>query len=166
MAAITKQGLNEMLCEAICEVKEAGIEPYHRILPNVRIYPATSYFGYCRYKKDIDAYEITISEYHLNNPIQAVYETLVHEVLHTTQNTRGHCNKWKHYANIMNKKYGYNISRCGTYENGNRLPKIKNYIVECQGCGKQYNRAKKSKLITQVEQYRCGICRDKLIRIK
>ena len=164
-----KTELNEMLATAIQQVKDAGIKPYDRIIPKVRLYPARSYFGLCTYKRKIDSYEITISEYHLDNPKKAVMETLVHEVLHTTEDTRAHCNRWKEYVAMMNKKYGYNISRCGSSKNGCTLPKSKEevrYIIKCTNCGKEYKRKRKSKAITQTERYRCGICRGRLARVK
>ena len=161
--------LNEMLATAIKQVEKAGIKPYDNIIPNVRVYPARSYFGLCRYRKNIDSYEITISEYHLDDPKKAVMETLIHEVLHTTKDTRAHCDRWKEYVAMMNKKYGYNISRCGSSKNGFKLPKGKEkpkYIIKCTNCGKEYARKRMSKGVTQTENYRCGVCKGKLTRIK
>ena len=163
-----KAELNEMLATAIQQVKDTGIKPYDRIIPEVRLYPARSYFGLCRYRKNIDSYEITISEYHLDNPKKAVMETLIHEVLHTTEDTHAHCNRWKEYVAMMNEKYGYNI-KSSSSKNGHILPKSKEkvkYIIQCTNCGKEYKRKRKSKAITQTERYRCGICRGRLVRIK
>lgn len=169
MTKISKRDLDTMLQKAIEQVKDLGITFKKPIIPKVRTYKAKSYFGQCRYRQGQDAYEITISEYHLANGYDAVMETMVHEVLHVGKGSRGHDKTWKKYVAMVNREYGYNISRCGSSDNGYTLAvaeKSINYIIQCTGCNQTINRTKKSKLITHTENYRCGRCRSKLKRIK
>lgn len=37
--------------------------------------------------------------------------TIVHELLHTCEGCFNHGAKWKYYAEVMNNKYGYQITR-------------------------------------------------------
>lgn len=167
--SVKKNELNNMLKKSILMVENLGIELRGRINPNVRTYKATSYFGQLRYISEEQEFEITISEYHLKNGHDAIMETLVHEVLHACKGCVGHGKQWQAYANMVNRIYGYNITRLGSYNNGYRLPKKENkinYIVECIKCDNIFKRIRKSKLVTETYRYSCGSCGSSLIRTK
>lgn len=167
---LSQEKLNELLKKAISEVKDAEIEVLsEKIIPNIRIAKARSFYGIC--KKKPEGLEISISKYHLSNSLESVYQTIVHEVLHTVDGCMNHGTKWKVMANRMNKKYGYSISRLGTAKSGVKLdapPKkvVYKYIIVCQNCGHTYKRQRKSKLTDNLNRYRCGKCGGELKRRK
>lgn len=164
---ITQKELNEMLFKAMDEIETLGINVKRdEIIPEIRISNATTFFGICKHKPR--GYEISISKYHLANPKNAVYQTVVHEVLHTIEGCCSHDKKWQALANKVSRAYGYNISRLGTAKSGFSLntPKsVYKYIFECKDCGSQVKRQKKSKLVTHTENYKCGICGGKFKRV-
>lgn len=149
-----------MLQKAIFEVEGVALEVNKEsIIPSIRISNATSFFGVCKRKPK--GFEISVSKYHLSNEINAVYQTIVHEVLHTIKGCMNHGSKWKECANTMNEVYGYNISRLGTMKSGAKLntpPKLVKYIITCQKCSKVYKRKVRSKLVKNVDNYKCGEC--------
>lgn len=147
---------DKLLQEGIKQVISAGITPGN-INPNVKINTrAVKRFGQC--KKVPDAkydYEIEINAKLLNVSKEKLMNTLVHEILHTCKGCMNHGKTWKAYADKMNDKFGYDISRTTSYEKiGIERPASK-YTVECQGCGVQIGRQQRSKLITQTHLYRC-----------
>lgn len=161
MKMITQLQLNEMLQETIQEVERAGIE-VGNINPSVKINSATTFYGIC--KKRGDVYNIEISKYYLMNPMEQVKQTLVHEVLHTVKGCYNHGKTWKKWADLINKAYGYSISR--TSKHGFHHPEYKEvrrkYKIECTGCGNVWHRQKRSKLVTHAHTYTCGKCKSKL----
>ncbi len=171
--AVKKEELDSLLKLAIKKVEQVGIELEKPIISTVRTYPAKSYFGQCRYDGELDMFRITISDYHLPNGYKAVMNTLLHEVIHACKGSRGHGSQWKEYADIVNREYGYEISRLFTSNNydlhvpkSDKREKVK-YIIECEKCGAIWERVRKSKLVTQTKYYRCGGgCDGKLKRIK
>jgi predicted SprT family Zn-dependent metalloprotease len=86
----------------------------------------------------------------------------MHELIHAT-GIHNHGSEFKKIANIVNKKFGYNIKRTGKVEfNDNDFK----YILQCKNCGNKIRRHKKSKVIQHPEYFTCGSCGGKLERIK
>ena len=146
---------NKLLQEAIEQVISAGIVP-GKINPNVGINTrAKKRFGQCKKVPGQYDYEIEINHLLLSVTKEKLMNTLVHEILHSCKGCMNHGKTWANYANIMNHKFGYDISRTSSYEKiGIERPEAK-YVIECQGCGNQFYRQVKSKLITHTNQYRC-----------
>ena len=165
---VDKSELDNMLQIAIKQVEDLGIEFKGKIVPKIRIYKATSYFGLCRDRGRDIGYEITISEYHLKSHKHEVMDTMVHEVLHVAKGTNGHCSRWNKYVNMVNSKYGYNISRVGTKEDGRIFKEVvPKYIVRCKSCGTVFKRMRKSNMVSYPFMYICGECDNgELERIK
>lgn len=153
--------VNNLLKEAIEQVESAGIT-VGKINPNLGINTrAKTFFGTCKKVVKTYDYEIEINHQLLKVNKKKLMNTLIHEVLHTCKGCMNHGKTWVNYANKMNDKFGYDISRATSYEKvGIERPKAK-YTVECIGCGNQTYRQQRSKLITQVDKYRCR-CGSKL----
>ena len=81
---------------------------------------------------------------------------LAHEVLHTCRGCRNHGERWKGYAAKMNARWGYHISRTGTWE-AMGLPEQKpaRYVLVCTRCGTEFVRARASSVVLHPERYRC-----------
>lgn len=175
---ITQTQLNNMLQEVITEAKAVKLDlsPINSI---VDISRATSWYGQCKRKAGSNVYQIRISKYHLNNDINAVRETIAHEICHASRTCKNHDSEWKRRASIMNKVYGYHIERvAGSYINSetNKIEKkhldtpkrdSKNvYIIECECCKHQYIRTRMTNSIKHPEHYTCGVCHGKLKRVQ
>ena len=115
------------------------------------------------------------------NSEDGLKNTIIHELLHTIKGCMNHGTKWKNYADKVNRTYHYDISRCNSYqdkgiceeiiEKVKRETEIKNaakpiYGVRCEKCGHEYIRHKLSKIITNPEDYRCGMpnCNGHIVR--
>lgn len=118
---------------------------------------AKSRFGAC--KKTSDGFLIEISESILKSDSNKIKNVIAHELLHTCYGCYNHGERWKSYAVRLNEAYGYNIKRTSSYEEmGMEQPekKLENkYMIQCQKCGKIFYRQKKSKLIKEINHYRC-----------
>ena len=154
-------------------VKQQAIEsnfPIGEIAPNLKMTNAKSFWGRCdkTLKNGKPIFEIEISQQLLYAEEIEILTTLMHEVLHTCDGCDNHGEKWKHYAAIANKKYGYHIqtktSSDTKYKDATYLPKA-SYCVQCKKCGKNYEFQRKAKIVLYPELYRCK-CGGNLIRIK
>lgn len=168
---ITKQhDLNKILSDVKKETEKAGL-PLGEINPIVDIANATSFYGQCVFKNGI--YSIRISKY-LNDE-NAIRETVAHELCHAHETGRRHGVGWKQRAVIMNREYGYHITRVGgKYVDNDGVLKEKvivapnkdNYILKCVKCGWEYKTSRLSKSIKHPELFKCSKCRGNLERIK
>lgn len=154
---------NELLQKGLRQVKAAGIEPGNinpQVIINTR---AKNRFGVCRKTPGKYDYQIELNAQLLETDEKKAMNTMVHEILHSAKGCMNHGPTWTRYANIMNRKFGYDISRCSSYEKlGLERPKPK-YVVRCTGCNAEIHRHRKSKLITHTHQYRCGKCQGSLV---
>lgn len=152
---------NQLLKKAIEQVEEAGIKPGN-INPIVEINDsAKSRFGLCTKSNKPNRkydYEIQLNKSLLSAKEKAVMEVLVHEVLHSCEGCMNHGKTWKLYVSIMNQKFGYNISRCSSYEKlGIESEKVDSkYIIECVKCKRKVYRNRKSKFTDNLNQYICN----------
>lgn len=125
---------------------------------------ARSRFGRCT--KTRSGYEIEVSEQLLKCDEKEIETVLLHELLHTCPKCMNHGQLWKRYAEILNRKYGYNITVRTSYEklgleNPGSRESIK-YRIVCTKCGQEYPRRRKCSLTENPERYSCGKCGGKL----
>lgn len=156
----------EML-QKVCidEVLGAGIEPGN-IVSWVINHRAKTRWGMCTKNPDgtciIQIAARLIEDERI--PEQACKETMIHEILHTCKGCKGHTGLWLVYANIMNKKYGYNIKRTTSgeekgvenYTASKRLDY--KYCFVCENCGQIIKRKKQCEFTKYYRNYTCGIC--------
>jgi len=141
-------------------LKNIGIETGN--VENIKVNDrATKRMGLC--KKFGNGFIIEISKFILSDNIKLT-NVIYHELLHTVEGCFNHGNKWKMLANKVNRHYNTNINRTETINQEMKQEIIKKakYKVTCQGCGLQFLRQKKSKLITNSNGYLCGKCGGKL----
>lgn len=152
----TQKELDALLEKAIAQVAEAGLKP-GRIERTVYLTRAKKTYGKC--SSTPDGFTIHISKFFKDNVLKEVMQTLVHEVLHTLDGCMNHGPQWRSAAEIMNTKYGYEISRCNSMEMANLTEEDKKaekkYVIECQSCGALIYRERKSKLVTETHFYTC-----------
>ncbi len=158
------KNLERLKQECIVEITALGIE-----LGNIKEWTintrARSRWGQCKKERD-GSYSIQISERLLADDRiseKACKETIIHELLHTCKDSMKHTGRWKIHAEMMNRKYGYNIKRTTTgNEKGveNYKPKRMSvkYVLTCGGCGATVYRKRKSKFTRYYKNYRCTRC--------
>lgn len=154
---------DRLLKLVIDQARGIGIPVSERIDPHVRINTrAVARFGCCKYQGGKPVIEVAgrIAE----GPEESCRETLAHEVLHTCWGCRNHGERWKGYAQRMNRAYGYHISRTSTdREMGVEADRPYKYLLRCESCGAEFRRFRASPLTRHPERYRCG-CGGRLAR--
>lgn len=119
-------------------------------------------WGQC--KAVCGGYSINISIRLLNDnvPVESLKNTIIHELLHTCKGCMNHGEKWKLYANKVNRMYGYNIKRCTSSEEKG-VEKVENkkevkHKFICADCGQIICRVRESNFTKHYELYKCGRC--------
>lgn len=162
MQETRKKRFDRLIKESRQELKDIGID----ISNNIRYEIDTRSkrrFGLCE-KKSI----IKISDFLFEFSDNDIKDTIIHEMLHTLKDTKGHDTKWKWYANKVNKNYPqYNISRLGSIKNlattEDELLKVMNYKYKevCNGCGNssyKYKMSDYTRHLLENGGYRCRKC--------
>lgn len=112
-------------------------------------------------KKPGGVFEIEIAGFLENSSEDMISEIVMHELLHSCRGCFNHGKKWKTYADLLNKEYGYNISRLYKDES---LPEQKyKYLIKCTSCGNTGYRVKRSKVIDNPKNYKCSRCGGKIV---
>ena len=144
METIIKK-LNRLANESMKELTDIGLGKMLKDDITFTInYKAKKRLGQCCDKKDIN-----ISSWLLEVATDHdIKNTIIHEILHTFKDTRGHKAKWQYYASYVNNRTNYNISRLtnvGTiYENAKVQPPIRQkrykWEITCEQCGAVFYR--------------------------
>lgn len=105
-----------------------------------------------------------------------IKNVIIHEILHTFDDTIGHKEKWKMYARQVNNYGVYHITRTESidkiYENNNAERPKDRYKIECLGCGAVWykSRIQSNTMYGYRHGHRyhkqCGCNRFKVIDIK
>ena len=97
-----------------------------------------------------------------------IKNTIMHELIHCFPFCCNHGEYFKKYAKIINKAYGYDISRLGNKEKDYELSNLQyekpsyKYTIKCTKCGKKFHRSRLAHNF--FTQYRC-LCGGKLEQI-
>lgn len=136
---------------------------------------ATSRWGNCRktIRNGKVVYSIQISHMLLDDgiPKESLYNTIIHEIIHTCPNCMNHGQEWKKRAEAM-KKVGYNIQRGESAEEKGVSKEIERkyikpkYLLKCKGCGLEIGKQRMCEAVRFPQWYRCSKCGGDLERIK
>ena len=148
-------------CLEKCDTLNIPYGHIYRIEPNSR---AKSRWGQCR--KYLDGYIININIDLLDerNSVRGLEDTILHEIIHTCRDCKGHDQRWKMYAKKINDHFGYNIKRTNSQEDKGvtvRREKEYKHILKCGGCGLIFQRTRASKFVKNPSRFRCGKCGSK-----
>lgn len=107
-------------------------------------------------------YEIAISERLLKPEVSddALMNTVIHELLHSTNGGHTHKGTWKKYANLVSQKTKYHITRCTSAEEKGLERKKMRYSVICPQCGEIGRYSRWCKRFNHIELCMCGKCRN------
>lgn len=99
-------------------------------------------------------------------PLSISPDTIIHELIHTIAECKGHDSKFQYYASKANRMYGMNI---GTYaseaekEAFRKVVKPK-YVIKCSKCGAVVaTRHRNCAVIKHPEGYHSNCCKAELI---
>ncbi|MBR0420296.1 MAG: hypothetical protein IJI66_14135 [Erysipelotrichaceae bacterium] len=125
-------------------------------------YRATRRWGCCKCRTSHGKkeYTIEISNRILNEdvPYNSVLSTMVHELLHATEGTKGHKGLWLKRANLVMRKHPeLSITRCTNSEYFNLENNIERkeykFACECERCGVILARTVQNKFVKHPEHY-------------
>lgn len=153
--------------QALKEVKETlnGQDMIFPIHSRIRFIKSSRVYGVLQINKSLELCVIYLSDLVLSQSKEFVKNTLIHEILHAYQGCQKHTGLWKINAELMNRKYGYNIKRTRPLENKNNIEKKYKYKVVCGKCGATSFYYKKSNVINHPEQYICKRCKTDAFKV-
>lgn len=118
-----------------------------------------------RYEK-FGKHHIEISPWVMNLEDNIIKNTIIHELIHCIPYCNNHGEEFKKYANLINNRYGYNVSRVGNkkedFEKSNieyDEPQNYNYKIICKGCNQDFYRQRLNRNF--LRYYRCAKCGSK-----
>lgn len=147
--------LDALLAQVIEQARSISVPVSRAIDPHVRVNTrARTRFGCCR--REGGRYTIEVALALLEAEESAVCRVLAHEVLHTCPGCANHGLRWKRWAGIMSRQFGYDIHRTDSHEAlGLEDDRPVRWLVVCRKCGKSIPRMKRSALVEHPERYRC-----------
>ena len=141
------QKLQRLAKESEKELRDIGLGKM--LKDNIRYtinYRAKKRLGQCCEKQDINisSWLLEIGDDH------DIKNTIIHEILHTFEDTIGHKAKWQYYARYVNNRTNYQISRCGSidevYDKANiERPKkeiVYKWEIKCRKCGAVWHKTR------------------------
>lgn len=162
----------EKLLNAFYEAEEMleniGIE--HGEISELQINTRAKHrWGQCKYNMLTNTFFISISSRLLNDGVEkkALFDTLIHELLHTCGDggeCMEHTGMWLKLANKVNQHYPeLNIKRITSSEEKGLEPVKRTYrpikyFLKCPNCGKIYARKKMTYAIKNAERCGCSKC--------
>ena len=128
---------------------------------------AKSRWGLCKIAKGNITIEISDRLLDDNVPDTSLKDVMIHELLHSVAPGYHHGGKWLYLAKKVNDRYpDLNIVRgesAAAY--GVKDDFDYKYIIKCTKCGHKFGRRKMSKVITNLNEYRCK-CGGDLVLVK
>ena len=146
------QKLKRLVKESEKELRDIGLGDKLKTDINYTInYRAKKRLGQCCGKNSINI-SSWLLEIGLDHDIK---NTIIHEILHSFDDTIGHKEKWQYYARYVNNRTDYNITRTTSinkiYERANKVRPTKEihykWEITCKKCGKVFY---KQKMTTRV----------------
>lgn len=163
------KNLSKYFVECKKELDGIGI-PYSKNIMSCTVnYRAKSRWGQCRRRGG--TYSINISNRLLadNVPAKSLKQTIIHELLHTCPGCMKHTGDWKKWADVVNRKLGYHVSRLSSAEDLGVHDSVSpwKYTVVCTNCNKEVaHYQRKTKVVKYPGAYWCGICHQSALVVK
>lgn len=164
--------LNQIYNEVYAEAQKLGLLSKLHYKHPLYIHKSVRNFGLCRSRHVMnDVYDSVIC---INNKIllskkyDVAREVIIHEVAHMAEPADNHGYLWYKVGNLLGKKWNITVNRTGSYESINLREKKKEgkYIIECPKCHAQWKYDRMCKSVEKYDKYRCGKCKESLVRIK
>ena len=125
-------------------------------------------YGCCKQYERFNKHHIEISKWVMDLNDDIIKNTIMHEIIHCIPYCNNHGKVFKRYANYINQKLGYHITRLGNKEADYKESNLEledetssyKYKIICKDCGQIYYRKRLQKNL--IQKYRCGKCNGKL----
>lgn len=111
-------------------------------------------------------HHIEISPWVMELDDDIIKNTILHEIIHCLPYCNNHGEQFKKYANFINQKLGYNISRVGNKKDDYSKSNVEydekeeyKYHIKCTNCGQEFFRKRLNRNFTR--RFRCGKCKGK-----
>lgn len=113
-------------------------------------------------------HHIEISEWVMQLDEKIIKNTIIHEILHCLPACNNHGVLFRQYADYINEKLNYNISRLGNREEDFKFSNIEynertinyKYKIYCKKCGHIFYRQRMKKNL--IKKYCCSLCGGRL----
>lgn len=149
----------------ILDMLNIEYRPIVSILVNNRL---KALWGRCKMDKNEGIFYIEISGMLIGDYVsyEAIMSTLLHEMLHCHEDRFCHTGEWKHCAELINRKFGFNIKRTTTAAEKNLTEVVDTsykYLIACDTCGATNKYKRKSKIVKILMKHpdgacKCGLC--------
>ncbi|MBR1653792.1 MAG: SprT-like domain-containing protein [Clostridia bacterium] len=114
-----------------------------------------------KYEK-FNKHNIEISKWVLDLNEEIIKNTIMHEIIHCFPFCNNHGKQFKAYAEYINKKLGYNITRLGNKKEDFKKSNVEyeektyKYTIKCTKCGKLFHRNRLAKNFFRRYRCQCG----------
>lgn len=144
---LLQEKLQRLAKESEKELREIGLE--NKLKKNITYtinYRAKCRLGQCCSKKDIN-----ISSWLLEvGSDKDIKNTIIHELLHTFDDTIGHKAKWQYYARYVNNRTDYHITRTTSIDNIYARANVERehrdivykWEIKCRQCGEIWKKTR------------------------
>lgn len=113
-------------------------------------------------------HHIEISKWVMQLDEKIIKNTIIHEILHCLPACNNHGVLFRQYADYINEKLNYNITRLGNREEDFKYSNIEykekeinyKYKICCKKCGKVFYRQRMKKNL--IKKYCCSLCGGRL----
>lgn len=161
---------NRLLKEVKMEMDKLGI-PYAKYINTIEVNTrAKRRWGLC--KRTSGVFSISLSSELNKTNSKAIKNVIAHELIHTVNGCFNHGANFKRIANIMNKTYGYNISRTTSAtelgfseEYHKEVVMNSKYVVTCQNCGTVSRYQRMCKTLQVLDRCTCGKCHSSNLKL-
>lgn len=147
-------------------IGKAEVKKLMRKVVDVKISPrAIRRHGICRYENGNCIIEVSKHLFRTDDNDEMI-NTLIHEILHTFKDTKGHNYKWKWYARRISDNTKYKIERTGTSEA--LTIDDYNYLITCVKCGNKNKRLRLSQRSINLFSHNrcyCTLCHGRDFKI-
>ncbi len=162
---MAQEWLDNMLADACVQLLALGVPVSPHIRQGVEVNTRVQRrLGCCIFQEG--AYTIQVSSRILDD-LPLLWETLLHELLHTCPGCGNHGEKWKAHAQKVNQALGTRIQRTVKLDGAPQPLRREEdkYLLRCEDCGKEIRRMRMSKVVKAPWRYRC-LCGGKLKRVR
>lgn len=162
-----QERLNKLYKECVDELNSININVKKNKIIEIKINTRSKKrYGCCK-KASKEKYLIEVSEWVMDLNEDIIKNTIMHELIHCLPRCNNHGESFKKYAELINEKLGYEISRTGNKEKDFiksnleyiEKPVKSRYQIICENGDQQFFRQRIVKNFTR--KYRCGKCGGK-----
>lgn len=151
------------------ELRESGVKITDKQISWSVNSRAKSRWGQCKKIRGGDEWAINISRNLLTSGTEnGIRSVIIHELIHTCENSFNHGPSFKANAALVNRKFGYHVSRTDSAEELGVKEDVSDakYVIRCPKCGMTWTRQRKCRITEYPYLYGCPRCHVALQVVK